>query len=83
MSKWRMNTRDFMFLLESVQDYRCALTGWTLTPDNFELVDKVKGIRSLANTALVHQDVGKLAKDLGFARAIEVCKAVVAGAKGD
>lgn len=80
MTKWRMNTKDFMFLLESEQDYKCALTGWDLSPDNFEIVARVKGRRSLANTALVHQDVAKLVKDLGFERAIEVCRAVVAGA---
>lgn len=80
MSTWRMGTKDFMHLLEVEQDYRCPLTGFELTPDNFAIVDKVKGIRSLANTALVHQDVEKLVKDLGFDRAIEICQAVVATA---
>lgn len=76
MSTWRMGTKDFMHLLEIEQDYRCPLTGYELTPEKFAIVDKVKGLRSLANTALVHQDVEKLVKDLGFDRAIEVCKAV-------
>lgn len=77
MSTWRMGTRDFMHLLEVEQDYRCPLTGYELTPHNFAIVDKVKGLRSLANTALVHQGVEKMVKDLGFDQAIEVCKAVV------
>ena len=80
MSSWRMTTKDFLHVLEVEQDYRCALTGWELTPDNFAIVDKVKGIRALANTALVHQDVEKLVKDHGLEKAIEVCRAVVAAA---
>lgn len=80
MSTWRMGTKDFLHLLEVEQDYRCPLTGYELTPDNFAIVDKVKGIRSLANTALVHQDVEKLVKDHGFKKAVEVCRAVATAA---
>lgn len=82
MSTWRMGTKDFMHVLEVEQDYKCPLTGFELTPDSFALVDKVRGVRSLANTAIVHRDVEKLVKDLGFERAIEVCRAVVSKAIG-
>lgn len=81
MSTWRMGTKDFLHILEVEQDYRCALTGLELTPDTFAIVDKVKGVRSLANTALVHQDVEKLVKDHGFEKAVEVCRVVAAANK--
>lgn len=77
MSRWRMGTQDFLHLLEVEQDYRCALTGWELTPDNVAIVDKVRGIRSLANTALVHQDVEKLVKEHGFERSLAISRAIV------
>lgn len=67
MSQWKMNSADFKRLLEDVQDYRCAITGLPLLPENVEIAFKTPlsrgGSIALSNVHLVHNSVIKLARE--------------------
>jgi hypothetical protein len=40
MKQWVMSTQDFRTLLETEQDFRCALTGLELTPETVTIAHK-------------------------------------------
>ena len=67
MTQWKMNSAEFKRLLEDVQDYKCAITGLPLLPENVEIAYKrplSKGGKiAVDNVHLVHQSILKLARD--------------------
>jgi vacuolar-type H+-ATPase subunit C/Vma6 len=81
MSQWKMNSADFKRLLEDVQDYRCAITGLPLLPENVEIAFKTPlsrgGSVALTNVHLVHNSVIKLAREHTIQEIRAIAKAIV------
>ena len=81
MSQWKMNSADFKRLLEDVQDYRCAITGLPLLPENVEIAFKTPlsrgGNIALSNVHLVHSSVIKLAREHTIQEIRAIAKAIV------
>lgn len=87
MKQWIMSTQDFRTLLETEQDFRCALTGFDLTPETVAIAHKIplkkggKHIRS--NVYLVHESVARIVREHSADEVLAICQAVVAcAAKG-
>lgn len=65
MTDWKMNSADFKRLLEDVQNYKCALTGLPLLPENVEIAYRVplpRGKVAASNVHLVHNSIIRLAR---------------------
>ncbi len=81
MKQWVMSTQDFRTLLETEQDFRCALTGFELTPETVTIAHRTplkkggKHIRS--NVYLVHESVAKLVRDHSADEVLAICRAVI------
>ncbi len=82
MSQWKMNSADFKRLLEDVQDYRCAITGLPLLPENVHIALKTPlkrgGQVALSNVYLVHESVAKLTKGLTQEEIRSLAKLIIA-----
>lgn len=65
--------------------YRCALTGWSLTPETFELDHIVSlsdgGRHEVGNLQCVHPLVNKAKGTMSNSQFIDMCKAVAEQAK--
>lgn len=81
MKHWKLNMEDFRSLLEDKQDYKCALTGLPLLPENVHIALKTPlkrgGKAALSNVYLVHESVAKFTKELTQAEIIAIAKAIV------
>lgn len=81
MSQWKMNSADFKHLLEEVQDYKCAITGLSLLPENVVISFKnplSKGGKvALSNVCLVHESISKLTKEYTHAEIRVIARAIV------
>jgi len=82
MSKWSMNAAHFKYILEEVQDYKCAISGLPLLPENTCIALKVPksygGKPKPDNIQLVHESIVKLAREYPAHEVIEICKIVAA-----
>ena len=81
MSQWKMTADYFKYLLEEVQDYKCALTGLPLLPENVWIMPKVPrergGKLGPDNVYLVHECIAKLARDFTRDEILATSRAVV------
>ncbi len=81
MTQWKMNSADFKRLLEDIQDYKCAITGLPLLPENVVISFKTPlskgGKVALSNVCLVHECISKLAKDYTHDEIKVIAKAIV------
>ena len=82
MKHWKLNMEDFRSLLEDKQDYKCALTGLPLLPENVHIALKMPlkrgGKAALSNVYLVHESIAKLTKDLTQEEIRSLAKAIIA-----
>lgn len=82
MSTWKLNTADLKRILEDFQDYKCPLTGLQLLPENTVISFKKPlskgGAVALSNVCLIHECIGKLAKDYSHEEIRVIAKAIVA-----
>lgn len=81
MSQWKMTSEYFKYLLEEVQDYKCALTGLPLLPENVWIMPKIPrergGKPGPDNVYLVHSCIAKLARDFTPDEILATCKAAI------
>ena len=81
MSTWKMKSSDFKRLLKDVQDYKCAITGLPLLPENVEIAFKRPisrgGQKAAANVHLVHNSIVKLAREYTQEEIVALAKAVL------
>ena len=82
MKQWKLNMEDFRSLLEDKQDYKCALTGLPLLPENVHIALKTPlkrgGKAALSNVYLVHESVAKLTRDHTRDEIRALAKAIIA-----
>ena len=82
MKQWKLKMEDFRSLLEDKQDYKCALTGLPLLPENVHIALKMPlkrgGKAALSNVYLVHESIAKLTKDLTQEEIRSLAKAIIA-----
>jgi len=81
MNQWKMNSVDFKRLLEDVQDFKCALTGLPLLPENVEIAYKIpppRGKIAASNVYLVHKSIIKLAREYSSEEILTLARLVVA-----
>lgn len=76
----RITKQEVLHLLES-QDYRCALTGWELTPHTASLDHQIPvsrgGEHCIQNAQALHEDVNRAKGTLTNAEFIDLCRAIV------
>lgn len=81
MSSWKMNSADFKRLLEEIQDFKCAITGLPLLPENVEIAFKKPlsrgGQKAAANVHLVHKSIIKLAREYTIEEITALAKAIL------
>lgn len=81
MTTWKMKSQDFKRLLEDVQDYKCAITGLPLLPENVEIAFKRPisrgGQKAAANVHLVHNSIIKLAREYTQEEIVALAKAIL------
>lgn len=86
MSKWSMTSEYFKHLLEEVQDYKCAITGLPLMPDNVCIIPKIPRARGGKpgpnNVQLVHESIVKLAREYTAEEILALSRIVVANNGG-
>ena len=81
MDRWIMRSKDFYEILEEKQQYRCALTGWELTPQNTRISHIVPlregGKHEKSNVQLIHEVVATLAREQSKEKLYQICCSVV------
>lgn len=77
-------TASSVLRLIEQQKHRCALTGWTLTPETATLDHKQplsrEGLHDIRNVWIVHKDVNAAKGTMLTEEFMEMCRAVVAHA---
>ena len=81
MSQWKMTAAHFKHLLEEVQDYKCAITGLPLLPENVWILPKMPRAKASSlgpdKIYLVHESVATLAREYSAEEILTLSKAVV------
>lgn len=81
MSKWSMTSEYFKHLLEEVQNYKCAITGLPLMPDNIWIIPiepRSKGTKPGPNNVqLVHESIVRLAREYTKEEILILCEVIL------
>lgn len=81
MSNWTMTSAHFKHLLEEVQNYKCAITGLPLMPDNvwiIPVIPRSKGSKpSPNNVQLVHESIVRLAREYTKQEILILCEIIL------
>lgn len=81
MSQWKMTAAHFRYLLEEVQDYRCAITGLPLLPENVWILPRIPRCNASQlgpeNVYLVHESIAPLAREYSHDEIVAIAKAVL------
>jgi len=79
--KYTFRAKDFYFLLEKKQNYRCAISGIELTPGNTTAEHIIPlrrgGKHELSNIYLVDENVARLKRNLMEEEVIEIARRIV------
>lgn len=81
MSNWKMTSAHFKYLLEEVQNYKCAITGLPLMPDNvwiILIIPRSKGTKPGPNNVqLVHESIVRLAREYTKEEILILCEIIL------
>lgn len=81
MKKWKMVAADAYHLLTVEQNFRCALSGRALRPQNTSIVHKVPrlkgGKHQLSNIYLVDSSLASLARKHSYGEIIKICECIL------
>jgi hypothetical protein len=81
MSNWRMTSAHFKYLLEEVQNHKCAITGLPLMPDNVWIIPITPRSKVTKagpnNIQLVHESIVRLAREYSKQEILIVCEIIL------